>query len=402
MENCTIYSHYLAFDKVVEILKREIPKAKFEVLNNDQQKSLTATISGGLLGRSKTLKVNYRQRANPSYKLDHVECALTQNLSGMVGYIQKIDAIDKPLQNKLLYKVMAANAEMPFMAEPDIAPEFESALKKILVELDAFVFTTPNKVFNRSGGPYFADKRMAVILDGMGASEATDLEVSVDSRYHDQPAHEYTKEQLDRKTESEIFLKEKGIKVNQNLPCVESSEGVTIRTVKEVVDRVYALVTVAAKGEGVEQSNLDRVIADKKINSFSPTEHTVIFASELTDQQRAYATWRYESLYVMLWALGKTDLKYPSEICDVPALVGSVIRISREDFEKSVALRSEIEILDQLDKIYRMNWACVDARLKGQDVGGNIHAGIVYERHYSLNWLTCYQDQDWDDVDTNT
>jgi hypothetical protein len=49
-----------------------------------------------------------------------------------------------------------------------------------------------------------------------------------------------------------------------------------------------------------------------------------------------------------------------------------------------------------------MHWACVDARIKGQEVAGGIHPGIVYERHYCLNWLTRYQDQEWDDVQTNT
>ena len=58
--------------------------------------------------------------------------------------------------------------------------------------------------------------------------------------------------------------------------------------------------------------------------------------------------------------------------------------------------------LDKLDKIYRMNWACVDARVKGQQVEGNINPNIIFERHYVLNWLTNHQNQDWDDVQTNT
>jgi hypothetical protein len=27
---------------------------------------------------------------------------------------------------------------------------------------------------------------------------------------------------------------------------------------------------------------------------------------------------------------------------------------------------------------------------------------VVYERHYALNWLTGYMDQDWDDISTDT
>ena len=48
-----------------------------------------------------------------------------------------------------------------------------------------------------------------------------------------------------------------------------------------------------------------------------------------------------------------------------------------------------------------MDWTCVDARIKGVQIT-EIHSGVVYERHYSLNWLTKYQNQDWDNVQTNT
>ncbi len=83
-------------------------------------------------------------------------------------------------------------------------------------------------------------------------------------------------------------------------------------------------------------------------------------------------------------------------------IVGKIFHPSRAEFEESVQLRTASEILDELDKTYRMNWACVDARIKGEAVSGNLNASVVYERHYSLNWLTNYQNQDWDNVQTNT
>ncbi len=49
-------------------------------------------------------------------------------------------------------------------------------------------------------------------------------------------------------------------------------------------------------------------------------------------------------------------------------------------------------MLDELDKTYRMNWACADARIKGQEVAGNINHSIIYRS------LTNYQNQDWDNV----
>lgn len=403
MENCTIYSHHLDFEKVVQIVKSNLPKAKVDFNDSGKQKSLVATIKGGLFGKTKTLRINYRERENPSYTLAEVECGLTQNLAGMVNFIQSIPAENTELRDKFLHKVMAVNCEIPFIAEPEITSEFESVLRRIVIELDAFIFAQANKTFNKTKGQHFVDKNLNLILDTQGNSEIKDIEVNVDAKYHDQPKEQYTDEQLIRKERSESILESNGIKVNKNLPCVSSTEDMNLRSTQDVVDRAYALLIIAVKGEGIEQEHLVKTVDAKRIDSFTPREKYIFQAQKLNDEERAYATWRYESLYVLLWALGKMEnLKYPSDICDVGEIVGKIFQPSREDFENSVQLRSKSEILDELDKIYRMNWACVDARIKGQQVSGNINPSVVYERHYSLNWLTNYLDQSWDDVQTNT
>jgi hypothetical protein len=60
------------------------------------------------------------------------------------------------------------------------------------------------------------------------------------------------------------------------------------------------------------------------------------------------------------------------------------------------------QILDQADLIYRYHWAVVDARVKGKQPPAGLDPGIVYERHYALNWLIRYSDQEWDDISTDT
>lgn len=403
MENCTIYSHNLEFEKVVQIVKSNLPKAKVEYNDGGMQKSLVAIIKGGFFGKTKTLKINYRERKNPSYKLEQVECGLTQNLAGMVNFIQSLPADNEDMRNKFLHKVMSANCEIPFIAEPEITNEFESVLRKIVNELDAFIFAQPNRIFNKSNGQHFVDKNLNLILDTNGKCEIQNIDVNVNAKYHDQPKEDYNNEQIKRKEKSEAILESNGIKVNKNLPCVPSMEKVNLRTVKDVIDRAYALLIIAVKGEGIEQEHLVKNVEAKKINSFSPKESYIYQAEALNDQERTYATWRYESLYTMLWALGVMDeLKYPNEICDVQGIVGKIFQPSREEFEGSVKLRNKSEILDELDKTYRMNWACVDAKIKGQQVSGNINPSVIHERYYSLNWLTNYQNQDWDDVQTNT
>ena len=403
MENCTIYSHQLAFDKVAEIVKSTLPKAKIEINDGGIQKSLIATVKGGFFGKNKSLKVNYRQRENPSYKLDQIECGLTQNLAGMVGFVQQLPVTNTELISKFLHKIMSANSEISFIVEPEFNSDFESILRKAVVELDGFVFAQPNSIFNRSQSQYFADQNFDLILDSSGNSEIDDIDVKVDAKYQDGPVDNNTEEQKDRKSRSITFLNAQGVKVINSLPSIEDSNQVELRKQKAIVDRTYALLLTAAKGEGVEQVNLQRLKDDKYISVLSQKELEIFESPSLSDQEKAYATWRYESLYTLMWALGAMDdLKYPSEICDVKTIVGKLFQPSRDVFESSIKLRSKNEILDELDKTYRMNWACVDARIKGQQPSGNINPSIVYERHYALNWLTNYQGQDWDNVQTDT
>lgn len=403
MENCTIYSHELKFDEVVAIVKKHLPKANVEIKDGGIQKSMVATLKGGFFSKTKTLTINYRQRKNPSYKLENIECGLTQNLAGMTNFIQSLPTQNETVKGQLLFKVMSMNCEMPFMAEPNITPEFQAILKEIALSLSALIFTPSNSFFKKSSSQHFLNEKLELVQDNEGNCHISELAVSVNSKYHDEPAENYLPEQIERKERSELLLGQKSVKVNKNLPCLAASEQVSLRDKKTIIERAYALLTIAARGEGVEKEQLNKVIKDKQITGFTNRETAILGKTELADNEKAYAIWRYESLTVLLWSLGIIDkLIFPDAICDVSKVVGAIIQPSRPDFEKAVQLRSKSEILEELDKIYRMHWACVDARLKGTEPTGKLNASVVYERHYALNWLTAYQNDDWDDIQTNT
>ena len=66
-------------------------------------------------------------------------------------------------------------------------------------------------------------------------------------------------------------------------------------------------------------------------------------------------------------------------------------------------LRSRKELLDQADLIYRLHWACVDARVMGMPAPGGLEEGVVMERHRALFWLAGCDDMClWDEVDLST
>jgi hypothetical protein len=275
-------------------------------------------------------------------------------------------------------------------------------LKRIVVELDAFIFAQPGTIFNRSSNQHFVDKHFKLIMDPTGKTEIDSIEVKVDAKYHDGDQNNSTPSQKNRKKASEEYLITNGIKVNENLPFIPDESQIEIRSKAEILYRLYPLLAVAAKGEGIPKANLDNLIEQKNITSFTPIEKAFIHFENPTEQEKSTFTWRYESINVLLWAIGMGSLSHPSSMCDAESIVKLLLQNSRETLTDSSNLKSTKEILDELDKIYRMNWACVDARIKGEQVTGNINPSVIFERHYALNWLTNYQSQRWDNITNDT
>lgn len=76
---------------------------------------------------------------------------------------------------------------------------------------------------------------------------------------------------------------------------------------------------------------------------------------------------------------------------------------SLDAMERGASLRSYGEVLDAADLIYRLDWACVDARVMGMQAPGGLDAGVVAERHRALFWLAGVDSRcAWDDVDLST
>lgn len=215
-----------------------------------------------------------------------------------------------------------------------------------------------------------------------------------------------TQAQQQRRAQSEAYCKAHSIPVysNPNAMFLDDDSQVTLRTKDEVVDRALALLYIGLKSEGLEQNKLDDVNSKYHIkDKLSPAEQDYVTAKHPTEHQKIDANWRYEDLHAMLWAVGYIDqLAYPDQLCNVADDVKIISNLTEEEFKAKAKLRSKKEILDQADLILRLDWACVDARTNNQAAPGKMDKGVVYERHYALNWLIKLANQNWDDVTTDT
>lgn len=207
-----------------------------------------------------------------------------------------------------------------------------------------------------------------------------------------------------RKARSEAILLKEGVPFIAHLPMLEPLAETRFRTSMETANRAIALAMVALMGESGDYDLTQRVIQDWDAEPRLTTDELRFVSSRTpTQHDRVQFSWRYEALLPLMWAVGHVkEIGRPDRIVDVSSLVATILELGPDDFRAKADLRPRAEILDLLDLTYRYHWAVVDARLKQAEAPGGLESGVVQERHYALNWLTCYGDQDWDDVSTDT
>lgn len=213
-------------------------------------------------------------------------------------------------------------------------------------------------------------------------------------------------DQQTRRKESEAICTAHGVPIYKNPTAmfVEAENEVKLRTQDEVVNRALALCYIGLMSEDLEQDKLDKIDNEFEIMSkLSPEETKYVNTLVPSSKQTVDANWRYESLHVLLWALGYIDsLDYPDKTCDVAADVKIIHDRNATEFRTQAKLRSKKEILDQADLILRLHWACVESQMKNEQPPGNLDQDVIAERHHALNWLIRYLNQDWDNVSTDT
>jgi hypothetical protein len=210
---------------------------------------------------------------------------------------------------------------------------------------------------------------------------------------------------IGRKARTEKFLSSVGVPLNPNLPRVEDDSEVRLRDALDVARRSIVLYCMSAVGFGAESNRAFSWLQNQNLWDFvSPDEKALLTNEDPSEQQVVEASWRVESLWTLLWSMGKIDsLEFPTDTCDVEK-VQDIMPVPDSDCESFLAdstLRSLPEVLDQVDLIYRIHWAVREAQLTGQTMPCWINPSVVYERHYALNWLVGYADQ-WDDITTDT
>lgn len=211
-----------------------------------------------------------------------------------------------------------------------------------------------------------------------------------------------------RKARSDALLASQQLYVPQDLPPQVCESELQLRPAQEVAQRALALLVTATRAESIiSGEGLSRAFFAERmplaLPNLSAKEQEFFNIEQPDEASLPQFSWRYESLLVLEWALGLTDeLPFPSQICDVGACVARILDVGGEQILQQAALRPSSEILDALDLHYRLHWRVRESSAREQEPAANLEAGVVYERHYALNWLVQFENASWDEVDTPT
>ncbi len=315
---------------------------------------------------------------------DRTDPELGPHLHGFMGYV--MGGGKRPMSQTRFHVLLhLGRVQHHLSLEVDSAhrPAFEAWARAA----NALVFTTDGQVRDPSG---------AILVDGHTGDP------------DEGAALPYPADAVRRKQATADELRARGVSTPTSLPPVPGEGEVELRAPADVARRCLALFACAVRAESLASGDpigAEEVRARLPLGfeAMSPRERAFMATEAPAEQAIVDHAWRYESLAVLWWALGGLPtLPFPSTICDVPALAKAMLHTPGEAIVARARLRPAAEVLDALDLTYRLAWAANDARANQQQVPADLEPGVVAERHHALNWLTCFEDADWDDVNTPT
>lgn len=353
---------------------------------------------------------------------DEYDKTMTQNVirqqKDMVSaHFAEVQDCDEDIKINFIHHIQQSKAFIPVKIESKVDdPEVQKESLQDTVATILDFLKKVDGVLLVNGATVALNANEDVILTDTGMSQ---LEYYFPFEYVENPEFlkDCTPVQLTRRNENMKFLFDKRIYVAE-LPVNDDDEQVNIREKEEVVKRTLGTLAVSLYSEALlnpsEQMEVPEarefvmdVLKDYGITELdqvmTPDELEYFYDDQSDERTRIDFSWHYEHLYALEWALGLDDWTEPLDICNVSKSVRTLRELGiYEDICKAVQMRSKKEILDKADLVYRMDWACVDARIHGMKSPGGMEPGVVQARHKTLNWLINFGDADWDCVDIPT
>lgn len=358
-------------------------------------------------GDNKRLLITFKDDTTMEFFINMEKSFIEEHLQSMINFYSQDTMEDKNLQEQILKQIAIFNCCIGCRFVPnDIEKRTNFIINSMFVvaqKLNGFLFMPDNCLYDGKG---------KMLISPAGKSEFTEYFPIANSDILDRDVEEKECD-IERREKSIEKLKEKNIPFIPKLKSSIMEEEAILRKPDEIAKRLSALFGVCIFSEvmcsrhNIKDARKFYDMVDKIYHIkpyLSPEEKKYVESENPPEWVCIDKSWRYECCQVLLWALGYVDLPYPDKICDVEKI--AKIMWTMDDIDellKKSKPRRKKEILDEADLILRYDWACVEARIKKEEMPEGLNEGVVKERHYALNWLIGVNNRaSWDNVTINT
>ena len=165
----------------------------------------------------------------------------------------------------------------------------------------------------------------------------------------------------------------------------------TVRKPLDVVGRAKAMCLCALKGQGLSQREVFAFADAYEVwDHLTLSENDFVLEPDPPHADLVQHAWLSEGLWVLEWSLGLIRLlAFPDNSVDVAeatrvCIEGLCTPLNPPD---PPSLRPAKDLLDAADVAFAFEGISLVARAQGVPLPGNIHPGIVFERHNAFAWL---------------
>jgi hypothetical protein len=209
-----------------------------------------------------------------------------------------------------------------------------------------------------------------------------------------------------RKAQIEAILKNAGIPYLPSLPYIESDEETRLRSAEEIGIRIACLFGLVGTAFHTDDKVFADYLREHELWNHLTAKERFFLVEGPSDLKRARnLSWRCEAMVVLMWSVHLFEtLPLPREQTETKEIVNRFPGVEESPWPwiRKLSTRNKAEILDASDLIYRLHWATRQAGIEKKPPPGGINPDMVQEWHHAINWVTRYDNQEWDDVATDT
>jgi Domain of unknown function (DUF4272) len=191
-----------------------------------------------------------------------------------------------------------------------------------------------------------------------------------------------------------LTAKSLGYEINSDLPILD--EGLTLRSVDDLVGRSLALFAVVAGSYGFDKKSAITWLEKERAFSYLAESEKSFLVDHEGDS--SYFQSQVEGLNAFAWSLNIVKQLEFDHVCE-NNLIKLFPDIKNNGDSSAYRAKSKSRSLEKITQVC-LHWAIIQAQLEGKKLPGDVGPHVITERRRALEWML--SKEDWDELSLDT